>query len=93
VTSPSFFGLSVGETFDIALPFCKPEALARNLFDVTVRGRLRPGLALSKVSAELASMSPGIMAATEIRGYDIGTTGVPQESSRAADLKPPLPIH
>jgi predicted permease len=73
VTPPSFFGLSVGEAFDIALPFCQPKELARNLFDVSVIGRLRPVLKLSQVSARLASMSPGIMAATEITGYDAST--------------------
>ena len=28
VTPPGFFGLAVGESFDVALPFCKPENAA-----------------------------------------------------------------
>ena len=70
VTPPSFFGLAVGESFDMIEPFCQPQQLLRNLFDVTVMGRLRPGLSLSRASAQLAAMSPAIMAATEIIGYD-----------------------
>jgi len=73
VTPPSFFGLAVGERFDIALPFCRPKELSRNVFDITVMGRLRPGWNLPRASAQLGGMSPGIMAATEITGYDAGT--------------------
>jgi predicted permease len=45
----------------------------RNLFDVTVMGRLRPGASPPGASAELAALSPGIMAATEITGYNAET--------------------
>ena len=70
VTPPSFLGLAVGEHFDIVLPLCRPEQLARNRFDVTVMGRLGPGWTLDKASAQLTAQSPGVMAATEITGYD-----------------------
>jgi predicted permease len=73
VTPPSFFGLAVGERFDIALPFCQPQQLRRNVFDVTVMGRLSPGWNTASASAQLAGTSPGIMAATEIAGYDATT--------------------
>ena len=73
VTPPSFFGLAVGEHFDVALPFCRPQELSRNVFEVTVMGRLRTGWTLERASAQLAAMSPGIMAATEITGYDAKT--------------------
>ena len=76
VTPPSFFGLAVGESFDIVQPFCRPPQLMRNSFDVTVMGRLRPGSNLAQASAQLAAMSPGIMAATEITGYDAKTTSL-----------------
>jgi predicted permease len=74
VTPPSFFGLSVGESFDIARPLCQPKELARNWFDAAVVGRLRPGWTLVKASAQLKAISPAIMAATEITGYDARTT-------------------
>jgi hypothetical protein len=70
VTPPSFFGLAVGEGFDIVRPMCQPQQLLRNLFDVTVMGRLRRGITLSQATAQLTGTSPAIMAATEIRGYD-----------------------
>ncbi len=73
VTPPSFFGIAVGERFDVVLPFCQPKELSRNLFDVTVIGRLRPGKSVQYASAQLAGLSPGIMAATEITGYDART--------------------
>ena len=73
VTPPGFLGLIVGDRFDIVLPFCEPKQLMRNLFEVTVMGRLRPGISLAGASAELAALSPGITAATEITGYSAET--------------------
>ncbi len=70
VTPPSFLGLAVGEHFDVVFPFCRPTQLARNVFDITVMGRLRPGWTLEKASGQLLAQSPGIMAATQITGYD-----------------------
>jgi len=65
VTPPSFFGMVVGNNFDIALPFCQPpEVLRRDVFDVTMMGRLKPGSSLDRASAELAALSPGIFEAT-----------------------------
>ena len=65
VTPPQFFGLSVGDSFDIAIPLCQPkEPLRRDVFDVAVMGRLRPGWTLERASAELEAISPGIFEAT-----------------------------
>lgn len=69
VTPRSFFGLAVGERFGIALPFCRSTELRRDVFDVSVMGRLRPGWSLPAASAQLSAQSPGIMAATKIKGY------------------------
>src|SRR6266568_942861 len=69
VTPPAFFGLAVGERFDIALPFCQPKELRRNVFDVAVMGRLRPGWTIERASAHLDALSPGVFAATGITGY------------------------
>lgn len=41
VTPPSFFGLAVGESFDIVTPLCQPPRLVRNVFDVTVMASWR----------------------------------------------------
>jgi predicted permease len=65
VTPPQFFGMVVGDNFDIALPFCQPpEPLRQDVFDVTVMGRLKPGWSVERASAELAVLSPGVFEAT-----------------------------
>ena len=69
VTPLEFFGLAVGESFDVALPFCQPKELPLNVFDVTVMGRLRPGWTLQRATAELDALSPGIFEATALTGY------------------------
>jgi putative ABC transport system permease protein len=74
VTPPGFFGLAVGETFDIAVPFCKPKSLRRDVFDTAVMGRLRPGWTLEQATAHLNSLSPGIFEATALTGYTAYST-------------------
>lgn len=73
VTPPEFFGLAVGDRFDIALPFCQPKELRRDVFDVAVMGRLRPGWTIERASAQLNAISPGIFEATALTGYSTGT--------------------
>ncbi len=69
VTPPNFFGLSVGDNFEIALPLCRPKEVARNVFDIAVMGRLRPGWNLKRASAQLMAISPGIFESTAPSGY------------------------
>ena len=69
VTPPGFFGVAVGESFDIAYPFCHPKELRAEVFDISVMGRLRPGWSLERASALLAGMSTGIFEATAPTGY------------------------
>jgi len=65
VTPPNFFGMIVGDNFDIAFPLCQPpQPLRRDIFDITVMGRLKPGWTVARASAELAVLSPGIFEAT-----------------------------
>ena len=65
VTPPGFFGPAIGDTFDIARPFCQAaEPLRRDLFDIAVMGRLKPGWSLARASAQLQAISPGIFEAT-----------------------------
>jgi len=75
VTPPDFFGMSVGDKFDIALPFCQPkEELARDVFEVSVMGRLKPGWTLARASAEMQALSPGIFEATVPPGREARST-------------------
>ncbi|PYV24634.1 MAG: hypothetical protein DMG24_10920, partial [Acidobacteria bacterium] len=68
-----FFGLAVGDDFDIAIPLCQPKELRRDVFDVAVIGRLRPGWTLKSASAWLDAISPGIFEATALTGYSTET--------------------
>jgi predicted permease len=78
VTPPGFFGLEVGKNFDLALPFCSyvgfhPEDIyfsRRDFLSFSVMGRRKAGWASDRVSAQLESISPGIMEATLPDGYD-----------------------
>src|SRR6266700_5640230 len=75
VTPPGFFGMVVGDHFDIALPFCQPkEELSRHIFDVSVIGRLRPGWTIQRATAEMDALSPGIFEATVLPDRDAHTT-------------------
>ncbi len=73
VTPPEFFGLAVGERFDIALPLCQPKELRRDVFNVAVMGRLRPEWTVDRAAAHLDTISPGIFEATAITGYGAKT--------------------
>jgi putative ABC transport system permease protein len=69
VTPPGFFGVAVGESFDIAMPLCRPKELRRELFDIAVLGRLRPGWTIERASAHLNALSAGIFEDTAPTGY------------------------
>ena len=76
VTPPRFFGLDVGTHFDIAVPFCSVPAFhnsavltRRELFWLSVMGRLKPGWNLERASAQLDAISPGLFEATVPGGY------------------------
>ncbi len=73
VAPPDFTGLAVGQRFDVAVPFCRPKELRRDVFDITVMGRLAPGQSLERATAELGALSPGIMEATVPAGYSAKT--------------------
>ena len=71
VTPASFFGLEVGRAFDIALPLCAsgPSLDARNVWWLSVLGRLKPGVTVERATAHLDAISPGLFEATVPTGY------------------------
>jgi putative ABC transport system permease protein len=73
VTPPSFFGLAVGEPFDLALALCRPPQLRRDVFATVVMGRLRPGWNLDRASSQLQAASPALFEATAPTGYTAST--------------------
>src|SRR5690349_10495935 len=67
VTPASFFGLEIGQSFDVALPLCAlaiPEGEnnlgRRDVWWLAVVGRLKPGWSLARASAHLRAISAGM---------------------------------
>jgi predicted permease len=77
VTTPSFFGLEVGQSYDVAVPICAEPALRDEnswldkgtLWWLVVMARLKPGWSLSAANAQLDAVSPGVFQATLPANY------------------------
>jgi predicted permease len=77
VAPANFTGLEVGAKFDFALPICslaaynpgEPMLHRTDYFWLRVIGRLKPGWTAPKASAELDSLSGGMLEATLPTGY------------------------
>jgi len=74
VTPPSFFGVMVGQKFDLAYPTCTPENPRREVFIFSVMGRLKPGWSQARASAYLAALSPGLFESVTPTGYSSSET-------------------
>jgi predicted permease len=71
VTPPGFFGMVVGEGFDLAAEYCPPEKNMRaDIFDMAVMGRLRPGWTLARASAYFGAASSWIFGSTPLPDRD-----------------------
>ncbi len=72
VTPPSFHGLEVGRSFDVAVPICMDELLGgrdsrldqRHSWWLSVVGRLRPGWTAERAAAWYEALSPRVFDAT-----------------------------
>jgi predicted permease len=73
VTPPSFFGLVVGDRFDLAYPTCIPPDVRREVFNLSVMGRLKPGWDLARASQYFGALSPGLFESTAPTGYQAET--------------------
>ena len=77
VAPSNFTGLEIGRSFDVAVPFCSAggadpansNLTRRDFFWVKVMARLKPDETPTQASAELESLSPGIIEATMPTGY------------------------
>jgi putative ABC transport system permease protein len=77
VTPANFFGLEVGQSFDVALPICAEALTAgkNNRLDsgthwwLMVTGRLKPGRTLAQASAEMQALSSGLFEKTLPANY------------------------
>jgi putative ABC transport system permease protein len=78
VTAPTFRGISVGETFDVAVPVCTEPIIRGEFSHLKVRrdwwlaaiGRLKPGWTVEKATAQLNVISPQILQETIPETYD-----------------------
>ncbi|HEY1338744.1 MAG TPA: ABC transporter permease [Bryobacteraceae bacterium] len=73
VTPAGFFGVEVGNRFDVAVPICADPLVAedargripsKTAWWLSVMARLKPGWTLERATAQLRALSPGIMQAT-----------------------------
>ena len=70
VTPPSFFGVAVGDRFDLAYPSCIPPNPRREVFNLSVMGRLKPGWDIARASGYFTSLSPGLFESTAPTDYN-----------------------
>jgi len=82
VTPPSFYGVSVGDRFDIAIPICAEPIIREGQFSfisgsrpretwwLSVFGRLKPGWTLSRADAQLGTIMPAALHETIPEQYD-----------------------
>ena len=71
ITPANFFGVAVGDNFDVAVPICaQPYFDVKNILNsstqwwLSVIGRLDPAWSVQQVAAHLGAISPGIFAST-----------------------------
>jgi putative ABC transport system permease protein len=74
VTPESFFGVEVGNRYEVAIPLCADQLLAEDktrmraplptAWWLSIMGRLKPGWSVERANAHLQTLSPGIMRAT-----------------------------
>ena len=74
VAPARFTGLEIGQTCDVAVPVCSAALWGnsldqRDLWWLTVMGRLEPGWTIARANAQLRALSPGLLDATVPSGY------------------------
>lgn len=76
VTPAIFSGIEVGRSFDFAVPICQTALRAgvssttrRDVWWLTVMGRLKPGWTRARAAEHLQAISPGLFEATVPSGY------------------------
>jgi MacB-like protein len=93
ITPANFFGVAVGDNFDVAVPICaQPYLETKNLLNsstnwwLSVIGRLDPAWSVQQVAAHLGATSRGIFASTLRADYPPGEReGLPRvEAHRRA---------
>src|SRR5437588_115357 len=81
VTPPGFNGISVGDTFDVAVPVCIEPIMSPRNNRLTIRhawwlasiGRLKPGWTIARANAQINAVTPAILQETIPPFYDSET--------------------
>jgi putative ABC transport system permease protein len=78
VTPPGFNGISIGDTFDVAVPVCLEPILSPRNNRLTLRhawwlatiGRLKPGWTIARANAQMLAVTPAVLQETIPPVYD-----------------------
>ena len=78
VTPPGFNGISIGDTYDVAVPICVEPILSPRNNRLTLRhawwlatiGRLKPGWTIARANAQMLAVTPAILQETIPPVYD-----------------------
>ena len=78
VAAPGFYGVEVGNKFDVALPLCataifdgaRPRLDHRSWWWLSILGRVKPGLSPAQLRARLELISPRVFGATVPPNWD-----------------------
>lgn len=78
ITPPAFNGISVGDTFDVALPVCIEPIVSPRNNRLTLRhawwlasiGRLKPGWTIARANAQIGAVTPAVLQETIPPVYD-----------------------
>ena len=78
VTPPGFNGISIGDTFDLAVPICVEPILSprnnrltrRHAWWLATIGRLKPGWTIARANAQILAVTPAILQETIPPVYD-----------------------
>jgi putative ABC transport system permease protein len=82
VTTAAFHGISIGDTFDVAVPVCVEPILSPRNNRLTIRhawwlasiGRLKPGWTIQRANAQMNAVTPAILQETIPATYDSEAT-------------------
>jgi len=82
VTPPGFNGISIGDTYDVAVPICVEPILSPRNNRLTLRhawwlatiGRLKPGWTIARANAQMLAVTPAILQETIPPVYDAEAT-------------------
>jgi putative ABC transport system permease protein len=82
VTPAAFHGISIGDTFDVAVPVCVEPILSPRNNRLTIRhawwlasiGRLKPGWTIQRANAQMNAVTPAILQETIPATYDSEAT-------------------